>query len=409
MKFYLAGQHNFGNRGCEALVRSVTGIVRERFPGATFFVPTLDQPRDAAQWPEMARSGGEFVSARNPAPVIRWWNRFASRMPFLLPLWAPRYTPSANVMQAINASDAVLMIGGDVISLDYGPGSLFEWSGLMDAAHRAGKPTMLFAASVGPFSASPVIERFMVDHLRRYSAISVRETESLNYLRSIGIENATLVADPAFRLAPQPTTLGAPFEGNTDGVLAFNVSPLIEDGWTRKNPGGSLLDECVAFVRRVLDETRLSVALLPHVDPLDGSAWNSDSAFLQRVLDALGGPTPRLALVRRGLNAAELKHVVGSSRYLIAARTHATVGGWSQGVPTVSIAYSVKARGLNKDLFDTLDYVLDTPKVSRDSLWASLQLLQAREGDIRALLDERIPRWRANAGVSGELLQRAMG
>lgn len=408
MKFYLAGQHNFGNRGCEALVRSVTGIVRERFPDATFFVPTIDQPRDAAQWPAMAASGGEFVSARNPAPAIKWWNRVVTRLPALMPVWEPRYTPCAEVMRSIEASDAVLMIGGDVISLDYGPGSLFEWSGLMDAAHRAGKPTMLFAASVGPFSASPAIERFMVNHLRRYSAISVRETESLAYLRRIGIDRATLVADPAFRLMPEPATLGAPFEGSADGVLAFNVSPLIEDGWLRKNPGGSLLDECAAFVRRVLDETRLSVALLPHVDPLDGSAWNSDSAFLQRVLDALGGPTPRLGLVRRGLNAAQLKHLVGASRYLIAGRTHATVGGWSQHVPTISIAYSVKARGLNKDLFDTLDYVLDTPKVSRESLWTSLQLLQTREQAIKDLLHERIPHWRVNAGLSGELLQAAL-
>lgn len=274
----------------------------------------------------------------------------------------------------------------------------------MDAATRAGKTTMLFAASVGPFTTSPVIERYMVSHLRRYTAISVRETATLAYLRSLGVDNAVLVADPAFRLQPESTELAAPYGGSHDGVLAFNVSPLIADSWYRSNPGGSLIDECATFVRRVLAETKMGVALLPHVDPLDGNPENSDSNFMMGLLAACGGPSERLAMIRRGLNAAQLKHVIGASRYLIAGRTHATVAGWSQRVPTISIAYSIKARGLNQDLFDSLDYVLDTPKVSRQSLWQSFELLREREQPLRDLLAQRIPIWQVNAGKSAELL-----
>jgi len=404
MKFYLAGQQNFGNRGCEALVRSVAGIVRERLPGARFLVPTLDQQRDSTQWPGMAAAGCEFVPASERSPRVKWWNRAITRIPALLPLWEPRYTPQARVMDEFAQCDGVLMIGGDVISLDYGPGSLFLSSGLMDAAHRAGPPTMLFAASVGPFNANPVIERYMVNHLRRYSAISVRESASLAYLQRLGLHEAVLVADPAFRLEPESVALGAPFDQPGAGVLAFNISPLVNQSWQRNNPGKSLLDECAAFLQRVLSETRLTVALLPHVDPLDGADENSDSHYMIGLLARLGGASNRVALVRSGLNAAQLKHVVGACRYLIAARTHATVAGWSQHVPTISIAYSVKARGLNQDLFDTLDYVLDTQKVERASLWASYRLLSAREDALRTHLSERIPRWRANAGKSAELL-----
>lgn len=408
MKFYLAGQHNFGNRGCEALVRSVTGIVRERISGAQFLVPTLNAALDGPQWPSMFEQGGEFVRAVSPPAVIKWWNRIITRLPAVLPLWEPSYVPGSEDAALLDEADAVLMIGGDVISLDYGPGSLFMWSGLMDAAARAGKPTMLFAASVGPFTASPVIERYMVNHLRRYSAISVRETASLAYLKRLGINNAVLVADPAFRLQPESVDLAAPYGMSQDGVLAFNVSPLIADGWSRSNPGGSLIEECASFVRRVLAETDLGVALLPHVDPLDGRPENSDSHFMTGLLAACGGSTERLALIPRGLNAAQLKHVVGASRYLIAARTHATVAGWSQQVPTISIAYSIKARGLNQDLFGSLDYVLDTPKVSRQSLWQSFELLREREQPLRDLLAQRIPTWRINAGISAELLADAL-
>lgn len=403
MKFYLAGQHNFGNRGCEALVRSILSIVRQRLPEATFHVPTHDRSRDGAQWPQLAAAGGEFIEAPAFPPAIKWWNRIVTRMPALTPVWEPRYTPTSSVTRTFSGCDAVLMIGGDVISLDYGPGTLFLWSGLMDAAHRAGIPTMLFAASVGPFDASPPIERFMVKHLRRYSAITVRETESLNYLARLGID-ATLVADPAFHLEPEPVALGAPYHMAGDGVLAFNISPLVNESWSRKNPGGSLIVECGVFLKRILQETGLSVALLPHVAPLDGGERGSDPAFMARLIEDIGDSSGRIAMVRSGLNAAQIKHVVGASRFLIAARTHATIAGWSQQVPTISIAYSIKARGLNKDIFDTLDYVVDTPKVSRDSLWASYRLLAEREDAIRALLAERIPRWKKKASQNAEVL-----
>lgn len=404
MIFYLAGQSNFGNRGCEALVRSIVSLVQTQCTDARFEVPALNRMEDAAQWPEMPAMGARFVEPEAVPAAIKWWNRVVSRMPALLPVWEPSYNPSAALQRAIDASSAVVMTGGDNISLDYGLGSLFYWSGLMDAAARRGRPTMLFAASVGPFQANSTIERYMVRHLRRYAAISVRESASLNYLHRLGLDSAVLAADPAFCLEPEEVDSGALFATASGGVLAFNLSPLVAASWQRRHPGRSLIEECAAFLRRVLDETELSVALLPHVDPLDGTADNSDSAYMATLLAALGGAKPRLALVDRGLNAVQTKYVIGRCRFLIAGRTHATIAGWSQRVPTVSIAYSVKARGLNQDLFGTLDYVLETPDIDRHSLWNAYQRLVDRESEIRSLLQERIPRWRANAAKSAAML-----
>jgi len=404
MKVYLAGQYNFGNRGNEALVRSIFDIVHSRFPDAELLVPTADMQRDSGQWPGMSEARGRFVGAVTNVPVIRWWERLASRIPPVRQLWEPRFSLPTVVAEAIVECDVVLMIGGDIISLDYHPGSLFFWSGLMDAAHRAGKPTMLFAASVGPFTSNPVIERFMVNHLRRYSAISIRESASFSYVKRLGIDTAVLTADPAFCLTPEAVDLGPLYGPGKPGVLAFNVSPLVNESWVRAGNTGSLISECVAFIRRVLAETPLSLLLLPHVDPLDGSDWNSDSVFMRGLLMELGETDGRVELLRRGLNAAQLKYVISRSRYLIAARTHATIAGWSQCVPTASIAYSIKARGLNQDLFDSLDYVVETPKVSQYTLWEAYSRLAEREGDIKALLAKRIPTWRAKAMSNVDVL-----
>lgn len=404
MKFYLAGQHNFGNRGCEALVRSVTGIIRAKFPDATFLVPTLDESRDRKQWPDAGACGCEFVKAPVHAPVIKWWNRVITRFPFTKSLWEPKYKPADYVVRDLQRCDIVLMIGGDVISLDYGPGSLFLWSGLMDAAHRLGKKTMLFAASVGPFVGDRVVEKYMVRHLSRYSAITTRETASLNYLNKLGFKKSVLVADPAFTLVPESIELPDIFARSPAGVLAFNISPLVENSWSSKNTTGSLISECAKFLRRIIEETQINVILLPHVDPLDGNTVNSDSHYMTKLLEAMGGTSDRLELINSMHNASELKFIISKCRFLIAARTHATVAGWSQLVPTISIGYSVKAKGLNQDLFGGLDYMIDIPQVNSNTLWDKLALLLSRESDIKDGLANKIPIWKINAQKNGDIV-----
>jgi len=408
MKFYLAGQTQFGNRGCEALTRTVISTLSERFADASFLVPATNPDLDGAQWPQMGQCGAEFVRTNSTPFVIKWWNRAIRIAPWIKPLWEPAYKLPAIAASDIAKCDAVVMIGGDMITLDYGPGSLFIWSGFMDAARRAGYPTMLFAASISPFK-DPVFEKYMASHLKRYSVITLRESESLAYVRSLGVENAVLVADPAFCLNPEPFDLPSPFTPGGPGVLGFNITPILEESWQRAGIKADLVEEAVAFLKRVLAETDLSIALIPHVDALDGSLYNSDSSTLERLLAGLGGSSQRVAKIAKGLNTAQCKHLIGSCCYFMGGRTHSTIAAWSRGVPTTTFAYSTKANGLNKDLFGSLDYVLQTPQIRRDTLWTAFARLVEHEQAIRALLADRIPEWRRRAALSADMLADFLG
>jgi polysaccharide pyruvyl transferase WcaK-like protein len=402
MKFYLAGQTNFGNRGCEALTRTVISSLSERFDDASFLVPATDPEADAGQWPEMATYRATFVPTNSMPPTIKWWNRAIRLAPWIKPLWEPSYELPNFVIRDIAGCDAILMIGGDTISLDYGSGSFFMAAGFMDAAARSGYVTMLVAASISPLK-DPIFERYMVRHLKRYSVITVRETETLAYLHRLGLENAVLVTDPAFQLEPETVDWAWPFhqQGN---VLGFNISPIIEESWRQEGNSGDLVEESVAFLKKVLAETELSVALIPHVDSLDGSPVNSDTSILDSIHTALGRSSPRVALIQRNLNAAQLKYLIGRCRYFMGGRTHATIAAWSQCIPTISFAYSTKAYGLNKDLFGTLDFVLQTPGISRESLWKMFIELTESENFIRSLLVQRIPEWKRKSLLSANVL-----
>lgn len=409
MKFYLAGQNNFGNRGCEALVRSTYHLISQVYPEATLLVPSFKKELDEQQWKLRPQESIQFINTFDTPKELIIWNKVIQKMPFLKRLIKPDYFLPSHIKQDIDNVDAVIMTGGDVISLEYGLPSLFQWSGLMDKASAKRVPTILWAASVGPFSADPVVEQYMIRHLKNYSVITVRETESFNYLQGLGLTNVELVADPAFVMVPEEFDVSSilpPILG--EGLLGFNVSPLIAKFRKSEADANQMLEEVVHFIKNVLDTTSLSIMLIPHVDPLNGSEKNSDSAYMKRLLEKLGGSSSRLTMAPPTLNAAQLKFLLSKCRFFIGARTHATIGALSMLVPTLSIAYSVKAKGLNKDLFGNTKYVLNTPDVSKSTLIDGLNLLIKDEQRIRNLLSEKIPVWREKSAISAKALSQIL-
>ena len=52
-------------------------------------------------------------------------------------------------------------------------------------------------------------------------------------------------------------------------------------------------------------------------------------------------------------NAEELKGFIARCKYLVAARTHASIAAYSSKIPTLVVGYSIKAKGIAKDLFGT--------------------------------------------------------
>lgn len=407
MRIYLTGQNNFGNRGCEALVRSTIQVIRERLGEVEFLVPALDAERDRRQWPDAEASGVRFVSSPPLPGLFLQWSRVCSRLPFLTHLPWPAYKPDAALLRDLESCDVLLSIGGDSYSLDYDLASLFFFAAVGNLGLRLGKPVILWGASVGPFNALPGVEKQMLAHLSRFASLTVRESHSIAYLRNAGVVgNVVPVVDSAFAMTPQPVDL-AEFWPKTGpaGVLALNLSPVVERIRARAGEGELLIREAARFVRAAVEERGLSILLVPHVDPLDGSVRNSDTATMSRVLAETGDLDGRVRLVSPGMNAPQLKYIISRCRFLIAARTHATVAAFSTGVPTISIAYSVKAQGINRDLFGHERYVLDTREVSADTLNASLSLLEREEAEIRQLLKIRIPEWRDRATVSADILK----
>lgn len=410
-RFYLSGQNNFGNRGCEALVRSTLELLKAEFGRVEVLVPSFRPDLDSKQWPDAEQHGCRFVRAMPYPSELKFWGRARRIFPLIKHFPLPDYALPEDIKSDIASCDALIVIGGDNITLDYGIESLIWHVRFAQHAQRIGKKVMVWGASIGPFSAEPVVEHFVAEFLRSADCVTVRETISQQYLTDIGVQkNVALVSDGAFVMTPEPIDI-TPFwpAGAEQGVLGFNISPLIQ----KFRPAGEhrrvLQKEVAEFLKETLENRQISILLLPHVDPLDGVAENSDSHYMREILAMTGDFEGRLRLAPDHLNAAQLKFVLSQCTYFIGARTHATIGAMSCLVPTVSIAYSIKAKGLNRDLFGNEALVLETSLVNNETLRTFFETLIANREQILSVLKRRIPEWRDRAQISPRQIKRVTG
>jgi colanic acid/amylovoran biosynthesis protein len=376
--FYLSGHRTFDNRGCEAIVRSTVGLLRQKFGAIEVLVPSEDISRDTAQWPDAATFGVEFVPGYFPAHARYWANLQRLPIPSLKTAGWP-FPMSEAFKVLLQRVDVVLSVGGDNYSLDYRLPSLLM--GVDRLAMNLRKPVVLWGASVGPFENVPAFVPVIRKHLADMSLIAVRESVSDNYLNeTLELNNIIRMADPAFTLIPELVSTVAFWpveEGN--GVLGLNISPVIE---RYRNSGTDLRTEIVEFIRVAVKNYDMSVLLIPHVVPLDGDSKNNDADYMRPMLDSLRNLGPRVRMMDSTLNAAQIKQVISQCRFFIGARTHATIAALSSIVPTVSIAYSIKAKGINQDLFGHQDAVIDSSEVSQTSLLAGLKWLHTNEQEL---------------------------
>ena len=268
---------------------------------------------------------------------------------------------------------------------------------------------VLWGASVGPFTNDPDFERRMRDHLMLFDLILARESETVAYLASLGIvDQVRLVADPAFVLkAERPACAAELMRFLNRRPIGLNLSPLV--GRYRMDGGASWTAVVKACVDQLLKANVGPILLVPHV-VLHG---DDDYAFLEDIRNLTEAGQDQLMIVPPNLRASEYKWVISKLRAFIGARTHATIAALSSNIPTISIGYSMKSSGINKDIFTSNRWVIPVQDVTPFSLVSKLKELTEVEVDVRELLVNRIPsmsmRARSAAGHVSEMLTRRAG
>lgn len=382
MRIVLAGHAGFFNKGCEAIVKTTVALLQAEFKNLSIILSSGDHVNDRLLAPvpgmRVVRSQFDSVWKRWSVPwAFRQAYRFydAERSVRLL------YLP---VLPSLLRSDVVLSVGGDNFTADYGfPADHLRMNRIVK---DMGKKLVIWGATIGPFPEDDLL-RETVEGIACADLITARESLTVDYLRTLGItRNVRRTADTAFLLPPREAPIEGIVPDNRDAV-GFNISPILGK---YRNDGGSAanIDASVAFLQRLLDDSDYHVVLVPHVTR--GGDMNNDAAFMEEVLRRLEH-TGRVSMVPAGFDCQQVKYAIARCRFFIGARTHATIAALSSGVPTLSIGYSRKSRGINRDVLGDETYMLPVGEVTGASLFDRFSRLVAHEQKIRETLTRNIP------------------
>jgi len=355
------------NHGCEAIVRSTAALFAGR--------ATLSLSSDQAENDKNAGlTGLERIipSTISSLSVRRIINSIAFR------LGQPRENEIARkygtTVDLGKRSDICLSIGGDTYCYNHQ-----EHLQVINARlRRAKKPLVLWGCSVEPDLLSGVT----LEDLKAYDLIVARESITEEAMKSAGLP-VMRWCDPAFTLAYEELPLPDGWqEGDTVGI---NVSPLVLH---KAKDGDAALTAFAALIRHILDTSSSAVALIPHV------TWAHDNDLdALNALKAAFEDEPRVFVLPGSLNALQLKGYIRRLSMLVTARTHASIAGYSSAVPTLVIGYSVKAKGIARDLFgEEAGHLIPVQELSGEGeLIAAYDAMAARAQQERDSLAERLP------------------
>jgi colanic acid/amylovoran biosynthesis protein len=145
------------------------------------------------------------------------------------------------------------------------------------------------------------------------------------------------------------------------------------------------------------------VALIPHV------TWREDNDLvpLSRIYEVYKH-SGRVVLVGGEYRAPQLKYLISRCRLFVGARTHATIAAYSTGVPTLALGYSVKARGIARDLFgDENALVIPVQGLESDrQLISAFEEFRERESELRVHLSAMMPAYNRRAAEAGAEVSR---
>lgn len=393
-KILLIGHSGFWNRGCEAIVRGTVEIIKCYIPDSHITLVSDTPDFDSQTIHKSGIAIDQIVHSTlngHEKPSLKWiWQTIDRRI------------SSGNIAfqdylhkRYYQEADVVISIGGDLFSEDYGsPKRFFE---SLRYAKQLGKKTVIWGASVGPFQKN--VQKWAAI-LKSCDLITAREDNTVEYLKTLGCtENIKRVSDPAFYMAANaPASFSMPKKSD-EITIGIGISDLIPRYNISRDQYYKIFAE---FICHLSTQQLTSVLLVPHVIRSD---WeNCDDLRACHELMKLLPSNSSCRVLPGNLDATELKYCISLCDYFIGARTHSTIASLSMIIPTGTIGYSVKARGINNDLLSTEHYVISHSDLSLEGLIKLFGKMKAHQSSIVQQLENEVPRAKARALEAGHHL-----
>lgn len=383
INFYLhAGSDN---HGCEAIVRSTTEMLDE-----TYKLYSLNPDKDIEYGIDKICEIKGDIPTPYQRRSIKWLlSAIQTKLTGKIDL-AVKFQRK-ELLAEILAGDIFLSIGGD----NY----CYPGTDVLAAINRnikkKGAKIVLWGCSVEP---ALLEQPEIAEDIKSFDLITARESISYEALSAIN-PNTIQVVDPAFTLPAEMLPL--PDNWLEDNMIGINASPLILK--SGKDSDTVYLAYKI-LIQEILNNTDCGVALIPHVV----CDMNNDFDLLEELYNEFK-ESNRVILIGDH-SCTELKGYIARCRFFIGARTHATIAAYSSYVPTLVLGYSVKSRGIAKDLFGTdKNYVLPVQSLcNADELAKHFMWIMEHENEIKEHLMKILPTYISKAYLGKKALEKML-
>lgn len=327
IKTVLFSYLQLSNSGCEIIVRGTYAFLCRLFPEYTIRVifPSYDVARDQeflGDIPEI-----EVVPMLRRKQVARLALRKTGTF---LRFWTPRFSSSH-----FRRAELFVSIGGDIYTMFDGD-IPEDWIGYEQLSTRLGIPSLMFGANMDRFEVVEEGRRdVLLNHLRRFKAIGVRDRGTSDYLAGYGLsDNVHVFPDPVFSLRER-------FELSVGRVrrVGINISPI-----TVREFGPGIIQQFAELVS-YLASRNIAVDLVPHVHSSQNDPKLDDRHTLRLLYDALDARSRSNTTMHEGaMGFHSVSEVISSVDMVIASRMHCALNALTQGKAVCFLEYSAKAR-----------------------------------------------------------------
>lgn len=357
-KVLLYGIGSFQNRGVEAIIKS-----------------TIDQ-MDESYEIKAATLYNSYNSKKYSNKIKEYVPHISSNSKI-----SDTYTNDRNklkriqkeLLEEINNNDICISLGGDNYCYN-----VSDWLYTIDEeVKKQGKKLILWGASLF----EEINDFNLLNDMNIFDILYIRESISYDAIKNYVDERKLILCpDSAFSLKCKKVKLDKWYTNRK--IIGLNLSPF-----TINRENLESYQSIIELIKYILNNTDYSINLIPHVSQKE----SDDMVILKKIKEEFKEEI-RIHLVDGEYDCEEIKYIISKCDIMIASRTHASIASYSLSIPTLVIGYSVKSKGIAKDIFGTYDkYVISYKDLTKDNMLNNFKWLLKNKASIKKHMEEVIP------------------
>ncbi|MCL2225206.1 MAG: polysaccharide pyruvyl transferase CsaB [Defluviitaleaceae bacterium] len=312
----LSGYYGYANSGDDALLDAVIKSLRKEREGLSI-----------------------LVLSRNPQETMRDYGVFSiHRLNFF------------RVRRYMKKTRLIVYGGGSHMQDNTSTRSLVYYTFLIHLAKFMGMRVMLYGNGIGPLSKARNVEKAR-RALNACDYISLRDPESFDFIKQIGVENpnVALSIDPVFSLEPQEISLaeiGMDFDTESGGCFIISLRP-----WQHNEP--NFIEKMAEVINYASEKYSLTPILIP--------LQMMDVAILRETAKRL---TCAHILHTRVYDYKTIMAIISRAEFAICMRLHALIYAVGVGLPIIGLVYDPKVANFISYMNETAQVSTSAPNVS---------------------------------------------